>query len=165
MKFIKALSSVKTINDFFNAFYTCADVVSTVLPYDPEWANGTGYFNGIVHAEFPELKFGEIGRSVVTAPDNRRILIVKTYLGNVAVFERYTPQASGDISGPVVFNGPQDLSNSRSGMLPCEGALRLEDLISILGNGMTRNVGQRLENLMESLVNRDKNNNKEPAGN
>lgn len=76
------MSDIKKIaNDFELAFQKLREI-----PYNPNWANGTGYFNGCV----TDHTVREAARS--TAPDGRRIIIVPIRAGdmNIVFFERYT---------------------------------------------------------------------------
>lgn len=139
------------INDFWNILYADEAFVQKDIEYNPDWNNGTGYFNGAVNAELPELEIGEVGRCKAPAPNNRRILIVKTQFGNVVVFERYTPKEDGALNGPLAINMPDLVRESE--MIGTEGALTMEQLVNIFGNGLTPtyNVGVRLHQFMEHV--------------
>lgn len=61
------------------------------ITFNPKWNNGTGYFDGAVdYDDAPVLAVGEVVRSVTPEPNNRKILIVGTPVGNVVAFQRYT---------------------------------------------------------------------------
>lgn len=133
------------INDFWNVIYNDDAFVQKDIAYDLEWNNGTGYFDGAVKAVLPELEIGEVGRCKTPAPNNRRILIVKTQFGNVVVFERFTPKEDGVLAGPLAINMPDMVRESE--MIGSEGALSMDQLVNIFGNGLNPayNVGVRLE--------------------
>lgn len=116
------------------------------IPFDPEWNNGTGYFNGAVKADIPQLEVGEIGRSRSPTPNNRRLLIVKTPFGNVVLFERFTPTEEKPIGLPITFNMPEEVRVSE--MLGTEGAMDVEQLTSALGDNLRQNIGARLAHFM-----------------
>lgn len=77
-------TQISAAQAFFEEQYAKAKEV----PYNPEWNAGRDYFNGAVHGQHaPLLHPGDIVRAI----DNRqrKIVIVGTLLGNVAVFQRY----------------------------------------------------------------------------
>ena len=117
----------KQLNDIFNQ----ASVIT--VEYDSNWENGTGYFDGAVKAEFPELKSGD--RWKTTDPNGRKIVGVKTPFGNVVVFERYS---NGDI---ITNNTPRECSGVvRSGSMS-EG-----EILSALGYfEFDTNIGKLLQ--------------------
>ena len=136
------------VNDFWNILYNDDAFVSKDIAYDPEWANGTGYYDGAVKADMAELGVGQVGRSRSPAPNNRRILIVKTRYGNVVVFERMTPAEDGTLKGPITINMPDMIRHTE--LIGTEGPLTIDQLVSIFGNGVqpVYNVGVRLEHLL-----------------
>lgn len=66
-----------------------------VIPYNQEWENGTGYYDGAVYEELPVVQSDlqvKIYCSKSPAPNNRRIFIIPFKKGgNIVLFERYTP--------------------------------------------------------------------------
>lgn len=136
------------VNAFWNTIYHDPAFGHKDIAFDPEWSNGTGYYDGAVNAEIPELQVGEIGRSRSPAANNRRILIVKTQFGNVVVFERMTPAEDDTIKGPITINMPDLVRHSE--MIGTEGSLSMEQLVDIFGNGVgpVYNVGIRLREFM-----------------
>jgi hypothetical protein len=130
--------------DFFEAYLKDPERVQHTLPFDPEWAGGTGYFEALIREELPSVKVGE----VATSTDNygRRLLIVKTRFGNVIVFERHSPDKDGQRSGIFVVNDSGPLRSA--GMLGEGGALSKESMMQILGDSCVYwNVGTRVEGL------------------
>lgn len=89
-------------NAFNNAFYT-----ATVVSYDKEWANGTGYYDHATQAELPEIEVGQYFRAIDPGT-NRRILGLKIAENkNAVVFERYSQ--STDNCFVLVSNLPRGI--------------------------------------------------------
>lgn len=86
-------------NQVFTQAFNHADPV----PFNKDWSNGSGMFDFAVYGEHaPKLGHGQIVASVT--PGGRRIVIVGTRLGNIAVFDRYNEQQSGQAkSSDAVF--------------------------------------------------------------
>lgn len=136
------------VNAFWNILYHDDAFGHKDIAFNPDWSNGTGYYDGAVNAEIPELEVGEIGRARSPAQNNRRILIIKTQFGNVVVFERMTPAEDGTLKGPLAINMPDLVRHSE--MIGTEGALTMDQLVDIFGNGVhpVYNVGIRLRDFM-----------------
>jgi len=118
------------ITTSYHLFTIRYNQINKIVPFNPAWNNGTGYYNGAVSGEdAPLIPPGEIVKSVSPAPNNRRILIVGTLLGNVVVFERYT---DGDKS-IIVMNTTRTFSSTN--LVRSTGAVSLDDLTIILGDG------------------------------
>ena len=98
----------------FNFNYVYDDNNTVEIPFNPEWRNGTGYFDGLV-SEPLDLQPGEFGRSY--CPDTKRKLIVQSVgeYGNIVFFQRYT----GGQNFVVVCNAPRVLSS----LLDLNGAI------------------------------------------
>lgn len=96
----------------FNNVYDDNNTVE--IPFDPEWRNGTGYFDGLV-SEPLNLKPGEFGRSF--CPDSKRKMIIQSVgeYGNIVIFQRYS-EGQG---GVLVCNAPQVLQS----LLTLDGAI------------------------------------------
>ena len=111
------------------------------IPFNPKWANGTGYLDFAVKGpEAPKLQNGEVVRS----KDNkdRNIGIVGTRVGNVVVFERF----SNGQNGVVVSNNPYtvaklvDITN---------GAFNIRDIELVFGcKSYLKNIGERIEEIL-----------------
>lgn len=133
----------RDMNAAFKLIYNDDELVSKTLPFNDEWDNGTGYFNGLMTDTLDDVEIGEMVRSRSPGKNNRRILAIKTQFGNVVVFERYTPEEGDKLHGPVVSHVPQMIR--ASGMVRREGPLDIEDFRDIVGDGcMEDNVGVRL---------------------
>lgn len=117
--------------------------IENVIPFDIKWANGTGYFNGAVTADLG-LKPGEVAKSVATAPDNRRIIIIGTCAGNVVLFERYTPNEKAGENLVVVSNAPRGFNKTG---LVIDGAMSDDHFIDVVGMYGQLNVSQRIESI------------------
>lgn len=139
----------KNVSDYFNALFADNTRVSQGLPYNADWENGTGYMDGLEDDPLPTMQFGEVART--TTPKGRRILVVKTRLGNVTVFERYVPQANGKLTGPIVINCATPLH--RGGLVGNEGSQSVDQLVHIFDDGTwPNNVGKRLESITRDLA-------------
>lgn len=95
------MSAHNTFISFFNA-------TSETVEFNPSWKNGTGYLDGVCRQE---ALVGP-GQVVKTVDDkNRKVLIIGTGEGPVAVFERYTAGQSG----VIVCNFPWEIDREESG--------------------------------------------------
>lgn len=62
-----------------------------VIPFNPDWNNATGYYDGAVSDEELNLPRGKMIASVSPEPNNRKILIKGLGKGvHMVIFERYT---------------------------------------------------------------------------
>lgn len=137
--------TIKTAMSVFNTNYDQLEQI----PFNPEWANGTDYYDGAVLGEdAPKVAVGEMVASRSPEPNNRRIIIVGTPLGNLVVFERYT----GGQHGVFVFNCStafQRLIGSR-----VENSLTADNMTLFLGEGTSwgpTNVGKWLVKAQKEL--------------
>lgn len=73
--------------DVFNAVF--ASELVREIPYSQKWENGTGYLDGAVHDNLG-LNPGEVVKTTTPMPNNRKVLIVGSPVGNLVIFERYT---------------------------------------------------------------------------
>lgn len=78
-------------NMVFNAIY---DRIDTVIPYDVNWNNGTGYFDKAVDVK---LEPGQRAKSFTAGENNRKLIFIGTIFGAVVLFERYTDGNNGVI--------------------------------------------------------------------
>ena len=102
------------------------------VQFKPKWANGTGYLDGICR-EDELIPPGMVGKTVDN--HNRRVLILGTEKGPVAVFERY---ANGG-SGFLVANFPNGIRRYDSGLGQGEILEEHLDKMFYISNGVTRN--------------------------
>lgn len=120
---------------------------ATVIEFNPEWKNGTGYLDGAVEGEFaPKLEAGE----VATCLDNfgRLVVMVGTPFGNVVVFTRFNNWQE-DENSVVVFNGPTEVTQY---FLDISSALKPADIENIFGLNCSPNVGKKLKILQKCFV-------------
>ena len=74
--------------------------LTPLVEFDPEWANGTGYYDGLT-----DIHFEGVGIRHFIDKANRVGLILPTKAGNLVMFQRYTNGGSG----VVVSNYHQNL--------------------------------------------------------
>jgi hypothetical protein len=98
----------------FNFDYVYNDANTKEILFNPEWRNGTGYFDGLVNTPVG-LEPNEFGRSY--CPDSKRKMIIQSVgeFGNIVFFQRYT---AGE-HYVVVCNAPQVLRS----LLCLEGSI------------------------------------------
>lgn len=113
------------------------------VDYNPEWANGTGYFDGAVTAPLGLVE-GEI--KAFTDDKKRRGFIVGTRRGNVVVFERYAPSADRD-SIAVVCNMSMTLTRFFGPGL--SNRLEEGEVLMLIGGAANPNIGERLKSLAQ----------------
>ena len=115
---------------------------ATKIAYDPNWANGTGYYDYAVTGEHaPHLEEGEVVACTSPSPNNRKIVIIGTVFGNVVVFERYTDGASG----VFVSNVPDEVKALFRVLL--RGSIEDDMMIELVGDITVKNIGKKLQDL------------------
>lgn len=134
--------------DILHRFANTFKQITTQVAYCPEWANGTGYFDGIVKADLG-LRPGDVAKAVDN--DDRRIIIIGTRFGNVALFERYSPSKT-TLSFKVVGNYPSALRGFYAGSMGIGTALTDEGLEHLVNKDSPDkfNIGTMLEELFSS---------------
>lgn len=123
-----------------SAFLQVFDGLTNVLGYDAEWANGTGYFDHICGKDLG-LEPGAMAAS--TDMIGRKIIIIGTPLGNVAVFQRYS-----DGSAVIVVNTPPAI---RHASMVSDGQQDYYAVMDLLGMAGQVNIGDRLKYLNKAL--------------
>lgn len=123
-------------------FESILEKISLEIPFNPEWINGTGYYDGIVKAELG-LKEGERAKTTCTV-SQRRIVIIGTAFGNVAIFERFTP--NGDSAFVLVSNVSRELSP-----LIRSGSMDFDDFIRFAGHD-SMNIGRTVADLKKAFA-------------
>lgn len=81
------------------AFAHHFDSITTVVPFQVEWNNGTGYMDGAV-----KTPLAQTSKSECPNTGRRLILIPTQFGGNVVVFERFKPKQ--ERSPVIVSNVP-----------------------------------------------------------
>jgi len=76
-------------------FLSLFDKLDIAIPFNPEWKNGTGYFD---HAVDCWVMKGNVVKTICPTTA-RRIILIGTVLGTVVVFERYSP----DMDQPFIL--------------------------------------------------------------
>ena len=115
-----------------NKFIYLFNHTRIAVQFKPEWANGTGYLDKICR-EYELIPPGLVGKTVDN--HNRRVLILGTEEGPVAVFESYT---NGD-SGILVANFPNGIRRYDSGLGEFEIIEEHLDKMFYISNGVTCN--------------------------
>jgi len=123
------------------AFELALENITAVVPFDPTWANGTGYFDGAVDGL--KLSIGEVVKS--TCPTGRRLIIVGTVLGNVIVFERKAPGVGRFM---LTYNSHEALNLMLGG-----SALTLAQFHMVVTSwDVNENIGTYLDNMYNTMV-------------
>ena len=114
--------------------------IQTEVPFDPSWTNGTGYLDGAVsHTLSP----GEMVKTI----DNydRRVILIGTRYGTVAVFDRYQGQTDG---GVYVSNRPRSTTIDA---LMTGTAIGGGEMACILGDSGP-NIGEMIEKIYAEMT-------------
>ncbi len=129
------------------------NLIEKVIPFNPEWANGTGYYDHAIkdssgqitkdYSQTVSLEPGEEAKCVSDAPNNRRMIFMGTPLGTAVFFERYTDGKDG----VVVRNLPSKLEQLK---VVSRGSLSADDIQNIFSYGIEDNLGRRLANAFPS---------------
>ena len=119
----KNLNNDTFANRMFNSIY---NAVKTEMPFNTNWRNGTGYFNGAVQ-DADRLVNGQVAKSYDPGSD-RKMLFIGTPLGGIVVFERYT---FGE-NGVFTSNTHTQIKNLHLDMLP-DGRLGGDQISNIFG--------------------------------
>lgn len=131
------------MSKIFNDAFADLTINADILPFNPLWSNGTGYFDNAVDGRHaPALAEGRVVTSVQTTENGtgRRLIMIGTCYGNVVLFDRYNGEGS-----VIVYNVPQALEQLFMGSM-CSGAQSEDQLLTLLGNKFYDNVGERLRN-------------------
>lgn len=112
------------------------------IPFNPEWNNGTGYFDKLAE-EHIGLPIGTRFSVDTGGENNRKIVGIVTPVGNVVFFERYT---AGE-SGVICLNLPRALSGLyKTGRQSAE----IFDLAVGGVKNLSDNIGQVLDHFVEA---------------
>lgn len=130
--------SSRKVQEFSEAFELAAEI-----PFRPEWANGTGYFDRAVRGSAaPHLEPGQLARCV--SPENRRLLLIGTPIGNIVVFDRYTANEGGIF----VANMPRAVEH----LLLQSNSIDDDGMVRLLGVIPSDNIGFRLRTLAAEIA-------------
>ena len=87
-------------------FEELLDSVTETIHLNPDWLNGTGYWDGAVDGEYaPKLGLGNLAKTVDEF--GRRAVFISTPDGNIVLFERYQA-ADGKPYGQINYQLPQN---------------------------------------------------------
>lgn len=122
--------------------------IERVVPFDPKWNNGTGYFDHLVKEDLG-LEDGEVVRFVDKTLRNG--IIIGSPLGNLVIFERRARKF--EMVHPhnavvMVTNLPRELR----WMYPNE--LTSDEFNTILGIPGNPNLGERLAEMQKGMIDR-----------
>lgn len=92
-------SRTEGLNAPGRVFYSCLEKIPESVSFDPTWANGTGYYDGVVNAPVPNSKWLWSYDPIT----KRFIILIGTRFGTIAVFERYS---HGGKTPVIVCNTP-----------------------------------------------------------
>lgn len=87
------------INVTFNDLFQVAIRHAEAIPYNPGWANGTGYFDALA-----KLSIRSVCKSV--DPHGRTILMIPHDVGTIVIFQRLPPSAQ---NGRLCFHYPMSI--------------------------------------------------------
>lgn len=134
--------------DIFHRFNNTFNRIATTVAFDPKWENNTGYFDHCVKTDLG-LRPGDVAKSV--DQNDRRIILIGTRFGNVALFERYSPTKT-TLSFKVVGNYPSALRGFYAGAMGIGTALTEEGLEHLVDKDAPDkfNIGVMLEELFSS---------------
>lgn len=136
-------------NQLFNEFFDLV-AAENKIEFKEEWNNGTGYLDGAVDDK--DINFDKDGCAVTVDNYGRKVIILRTPLDNIVVFERYS---SGNWkSTPIVANchhGFYDLG------LVEHGALDEYRLRNIVGWSKESHIGQKLSRVFQAMKLRENN--------
>lgn len=131
---------------FTTAFEDC----KKEIPFVKEWSNSTGYFDYAVYGgNAPKLANGEMIKSCT--PGGRRILIIGTRLGNLAVFDRFKDQRPGEPGAEKAVFVYNCTSAIKVGAWFSQGSLGEYEMGTAVGDHGEGNLGWRIEQLASAL--------------
>lgn len=129
----------------FNEMFT---FVTKEIPFNPEWNNGTGYYDGACKgSDKVVLESGEMAKCISPMPNNRKMIFVGTPVGTVVVFERF----SGGDKDVYVFN---DAHHFIGQLVQPQSPLNAHDISSFLGQAWDKgssNIGNRIDRILKLL--------------
>ena len=133
-------NSIMTTTNIVDKIFTEAFEAAASIDFNPEWANGTGYYDTAV---YEPLEIAEVRKTITD--NDRRMLLIGTRFGTVVVFDRY----SGPDHRVFVSNTPR---NVLIDTLVPSGAIGERAMAIITGGwSPSDNIGK----LIESIYNND----------
>lgn len=124
-------------------FYKAYMAVDTIIPFDPKWCNGTGYFDGAVSVP---LKPGKLANSLDL--NCRRLIFIGTRFGTIVVFDRFVDQTDG---GVYVTNHP---NSTTIRTLLSDGSVGEGEMALLLGGWgiLEDNIGNAIEKMAAEFL-------------
>ncbi len=122
--------------------------IQKVIPYNPLWCTGTGYFDYAVGFRDRDgvppvrLEPGEEVKCISELPNNRKMIFIGTPYGTLLIFERYTDGKYGVIA----YNASMDLTNMS---ILHQGYLSDRDMDFVFGFNFKDNIGSVLAEAKE----------------
>ncbi len=135
---------MNTVSEMFNKAF---DKINARIAFSTEWKNGTGYLDGLVNANVG-LRPGECATTV--DDKKRRVLVIGSPVGNIVLFERYSPTEEAR-SSIVVGNYPSEITNVFGGMGGIGSALTVEGFERLF-HSPTWNIGLDLDTLTRQFA-------------
>lgn len=131
--------AAETFNGMFAA-------ITNEVTFNPNWANGTGYYDGAIKGEHAvTLAPGEMAKCM--SNNERKMIFVGTRFGTFVIFERF----SGGENGVHVMNMPTKLS--QLGLVETGGRITSADMTRMIGNKWDHkpnNLGTLIEAVIEA---------------
>jgi hypothetical protein len=129
-----------TATNIVDKIFTEAFEAAVLIEFNPDWANGTGYYDNAVSEK---LEIAEV-RKTITSND-RRMLLIGTRYGTIVVFDRY----SGPEHRVFVSNTPR--STLIDTLVP-SGAIGERAMAIITGGwSPSNNIGKLIETIMNDV--------------
>ncbi len=131
------LARMTAFNDVWNT--------ARKVDYKSAWANGSNFDHAVIGEHAPVLKNGEVVASRTPSPNDRKLVIVGTPMGNVVVFQRYT-----DREDLLCYGATFQLRRNMAPLVPV--VLDTCDVVYLLGAEDRMNIGQLLQNAMDTTT-------------
>lgn len=135
---------MNTVSEMFNKAF---DQTGTRIAFSTEWKNGTGYLDKLVDADVG-LRPGECATTIDDY--KRRVLVIGSPVGNIVLFERYTPTEEAR-SSIIVGNFPSEVQDMFGGLGGIGNALTT-DGFERLFRSPTWNIGRDLDTLTRQFA-------------
>lgn len=121
--------------------------IKNEIEYDRNWSNGTGFHDYAVYGEHA-VRLNSKHAAKATSSGGRRIILIGTCLGTVAVFERYGDRVGSD-EQVFVHNCTSAFDDGR---WVCHRPLLVDDLNLLLGDAgdIEHNIGWRIEQIIQA---------------
>jgi hypothetical protein len=123
-------------------FYNRFNAIQKEIPFDTNWKNGTGYYDGAL--DIPMIQGHMVKSYDLTS--NRLLVIIGCAGGNIVVHERY---GDGNTAGVFVKTSENRLLDMVG--IP-SGAIGLQSMIRLLGDwSLINNIGVKMGELAKEF--------------